>query len=102
VKICSFHDVELRVPFGAYQIVEFAMSLPVELKIEKRADTLRKLVLRKAAENMGLPPSVTEKTKKAVQYSTGINKALKKIAKKQKATLAEYVKKLFFNQTSKN
>jgi asparagine synthase (glutamine-hydrolysing) len=102
VKICSFHDVELRVPFGAYQIAEYAMSLPVELKIEKHADTLRKLVLRKAAENMGLPKSITEKPKKAVQYSTGINKALKKIAKKQKATLAEYVKKLFLNQTTQN
>lgn len=100
VKICSFHDVELRVPFGSYQIAEFAMALPVELKIERRADTLRKLVLRKAAENMGLPTSVTEKTKKAVQYSTGINNALKKIAKKQKVTIAEYVKKLFLSQTT--
>jgi asparagine synthase (glutamine-hydrolysing) len=101
VKICKFHNVELRVPFGAYRIAEYAMSLPVELKIEKRADTLRKLVLRKAAENMGLPPSVTEKPKKAVQYSTGINNALKKIAKKHKTTLAEYIQKLFFNQTRK-
>jgi asparagine synthase (glutamine-hydrolysing) len=102
MKICSFHDVELRVPFGSYQIAEFAMSLPTELKIEKRTDTLRKLVLRKAAENMGLPTSVTEKTKKAVQYSTGINNALKKIAKKQKTTIAEYVKKLFFSQLNQN
>ena len=100
MKICSFHNVELRVPFGSYQIAEFAMALPVELKMERRADTLRKLVLRKAAENMGLPASVTEKPKKAVQYSTGINNALKKIAKKQKTTIAEYVKKLFFNQTT--
>jgi asparagine synthase (glutamine-hydrolysing) len=102
MKICDFHGVELRVPFGSYQIVEFAMSLPLELKIEKRADTLRKLVLRKSAENMGLPTSVTEKTKKAVQYSTGINNALKKIAKKQKTTLSEYIKKLFLNQTTQN
>lgn len=102
MKICGFHGVGLRVPFGSYQIAEFAMSLPVELKIEKRADTLRKLVLRKAAENMGLPTSVTEKTKKAVQYSTGINNTLKKIAKKQETTLAECVKKLFLNQTNKS
>ena len=102
MKICGFHGVELRVPFGSYQIAEFAMSLPTELKIEKRADTLRKLVLRKTAENMSLPTSVTEKTKKAVQYSTGINNALKKIAKKQKTTLSEYIKKLFLNQTTQN
>jgi asparagine synthase (glutamine-hydrolysing) len=100
MKICSFHNVELRVPFGSYQIAEFAMALPTELKIERRADTLRKLVLRKAAENMGLPASVTEKRKKAVQYSTGINKSLKKIAKKQKTNVADYMKKLFLNQTT--
>jgi asparagine synthase (glutamine-hydrolysing) len=29
VKICSFHDVDLRVPFVSYQIAEFAISLPV-------------------------------------------------------------------------
>jgi asparagine synthase (glutamine-hydrolysing) len=102
MKICGFHGVELRVPFGSYQIAEFAMSLPTELKIEKRADTLRKLVLRKTAENMSLPTSVTEKTKKAVQYSTGINNALKKTAKKQKTTLSKYIEKLFLNQTTQN
>ncbi len=48
LKITSFHDVELRVPFGSYDLAEFALSLPVELKIENKADTLRKLVLRKA------------------------------------------------------
>jgi len=102
MKICSFHDLALRLPFGSYQIAEFAMALPVELKIEKRADSLRKLLLRKVAENMGLPASITEKPKKAVQYSTGINNALKKIAKKQKATVAEYVNKLFLSQMTGN
>ena len=102
VKICNFHNVELRLPFTSYLIAEFAVALPVELKIEKHTDTLRKLVLRKVAENMGLPTSVTEKPKKAVQYSTGINNALKKIAKKQRTTVAEYVNKLFLSQTSEN
>ena len=102
MKICGFHNVELRLPFGSYQIAEFAMGLPIELKIEKRADSLRKLVLRKVAENMGLPASITEKPKKAVQYSTGINNALKKTAKKQKVTVAEYVNKLFLSQMTRN
>jgi asparagine synthase (glutamine-hydrolysing) len=102
VKICGFHNVELRLPFASYQLAEFAVALPVELKIEKRADTLRKLVLRKVAENMGLPASITEKPKKAVQYATGINNALKKIAKKQKTTVTEYVNKLFLSQMTEN
>jgi asparagine synthase (glutamine-hydrolysing) len=98
VKICGFHDVELRLPFASYQIAKFAVNLPIELKIEKSADTLRKLVLRKVAVDMGLPSSIVEKPKKAVQYATGINGALKKLAKKQKITVAEYVNKLFLRQ----
>ena len=98
VKICSFHNVELRLPFASYQLANFAINLPVELKIEKKADSLRKLVLRKVAENIGLPTSIVKKPKKAVQYATGANYALKKAAKKQKLTVKEYVNKLFLNQ----
>jgi asparagine synthase (glutamine-hydrolysing) len=98
VKICGFHDVELRLPFASYAIADFALSLPVELKIEKKADSLRKLVLRKVAENMGLPASIAEKPKRAVQYSTGINDAFKKIANKHKRTIKEYVNALFLNE----
>ena len=95
MKICGFHDVELRLPFASFEIAEFAQSLPVELKIEKKTDTLRKLVLRKVALNAGMPSSMAEKPKKAVQYSTGINDAVKRIAKKHEKTVNEYVKELF-------
>jgi asparagine synthase (glutamine-hydrolysing) len=101
-KICSFHNVELRLPFASYQIAKFAINLPVELKIEKKADSLRKLVLRKVAENIGLPTSIAKKPKRAMQYATGINDALKKVAKRQKATVNEYVNKLFLNQYDYN
>jgi asparagine synthase (glutamine-hydrolysing) len=94
-KICGFHDVELRLPFASYQIAEFALALPTELKFEKKADSLRKLVLRKAAENMGLSEAISAKPKKAVQYGTGISNALKRIAKKHKTTLADYVGEFF-------
>lgn len=102
IKICNFHDVKLLLPFGSYQVANFAITLPVELKIEKRADTLRKLVLRKTAQNIGLPSSISEKPKKAVQYSTGISKTLKRIAKRHEKTLAEYLEKLFLNQLLQN
>jgi asparagine synthase (glutamine-hydrolysing) len=100
VKICDFHDVELRLPFAAYQIAEFAVTLPIKLKIERNAASLRKRVLRKVAKNMGLPPSIEKKPKKAVQYATGVNSALKKIARKQRMTVAEYVDKLFLSETT--
>ena len=102
VKICSFHDVELRLPFASYGIAEFALGLPVELKIEKDPKTLRKLVLRKVAADLGLPEVIVEKPKKAVQYATGINSALRKLGKKHKSTVAEYVNKLFLNGLAEN
>jgi len=98
VKICGFHDVELRLPFASYQIAKFAVTLPIELKIERSADTLRKLVLRKVAVDMGLPLSIVEKPKKAVQYATGINAALKKLAKEQGRTVKDYMNMLFVAQ----
>jgi asparagine synthase (glutamine-hydrolysing) len=98
VKICGFHDVELRLPFASYQIAQFALNLPVELKIERKLDSLRKLVLRKVATDMGLPSSIVEKPKKAVQYATGISDALKKLAKKQDRTVKDYVNMLFLAQ----
>ena len=98
VKICGFHGVELRLPFASYEIAEFAVALPVEVKIERDAGSLRKLVLRKAAEEIGLPLSIVEKPKRAVQYATGVNAALRRLAKKQGTTVGEYVRRLFLRQ----
>jgi asparagine synthase (glutamine-hydrolysing) len=95
LKITRSLDVELRLPFASFEVAEFAMSLPVECKMEPKAETLRKLVLRKAALNSGVPQSVADKPKKAVQYSTGVNDAIKRIAKKQNKTVKQYIAELF-------
>ncbi len=95
LKITGFHDVELRLPFASFELAEFALTLPIECKIEQKPDTLRKLVLRKVALNVGMPSSVVDKPKKAVQYSTGINNAIKRVAKKQGKTANEYIGELF-------
>ena len=100
-KICGYHDVELRLPFASFQVAEFAMSLPTELKFEKKQDSLRKLVLRETAKNLGLPQEIAGKPKKAVQYSTGTSSALKKLAKKHDLSLSEYVNKLFLEAKNK-
>ncbi len=99
-KICSYFDVQLRIPFGSVDVATFAMSLPTRLKFECKPDSLRKLVLRRAAFDIEISKSIAEKPKKAVQYSTGVNNALKKIAKRHNQTLAEYVNQLFLNTTN--
>lgn len=95
LKITGSFDVQLRLPFASFEIAEFAMSLPIECKIEQKADTLRKLVLRKVALNMGMSASLVGRPKKAVQYSTGVNDAIKRIAKKKDKTVNEYITELF-------
>lgn len=94
-KICNSHNVELRLPFVTYQMARFAVEMPVELKIERKEDGLRKLVLRQVAKNLGLPQFIVEKPKKAIQYATGVNNALKEIARNEQVSLKEYLERTF-------
>jgi asparagine synthase (glutamine-hydrolysing) len=94
-SVCAYHNVKLRLPYADLRVVNFALSLPVSLKVESAKDQLRKRVLRKTAELMGVPDSVVNKTKKAVQYATGVDKALHKLAKRENLNTADYCKKLF-------
>lgn len=94
-KICNFHNVELRLPFATYQIAKFATELPVELKIEMKDNGLRKLVLRRVAENLGLPQFIAKKPKRAIQYATGVNKTLKKLATMKGMPMKEYIQETF-------
>jgi len=83
-KVCSFHHVELRLPFADWNLVKFALSLPTSLKISSPHDPLRKKVLRKVAEEIGLPPEIYGRRKRAIQYATGIDKVLRRIAKRRR------------------
>jgi asparagine synthase (glutamine-hydrolysing) len=94
-KICSFHNVELRLPFATYEVARFASRLPLTLKMNPAADTPRKLVLRRMAANMKLPKDIVNRPKKAVQYATGVNKALKQLARTQNLSVNEYLQKVF-------
>ncbi|MEM1566607.1 MAG: asparagine synthase-related protein [Candidatus Bathyarchaeia archaeon] len=94
-KVCSFHNIELRLPFASPPLVEFALSLPLNMKINPIDDDLRKLVLRKTAEKIGLPRQIAYKPKKAVQYATGVEKALKRLAKSQNLPLKRYLERIF-------
>lgn len=95
-KVCAFHKVELRMPFADWKVIQLALDMPADLKIASSKDALRKRVLRLTARKLGLPKFITEKTKKAIQYTTGVNQAIRKLAKKEGLTLREYVEKVFW------
>jgi asparagine synthase (glutamine-hydrolysing) len=94
-RICNYHNVELQLPFAAYEIAQFASSLPLNLKIQREENSPRKLVLREVAKLLGLPESTAQKPKKAMQYATGVDKALKKLAKREGTTMKAYVHRTF-------
>jgi len=94
-QVCSYHGVELRLPFVDRDVVDFALRLSLRLKINSVEDKLRKRVLRRVARNLAIPSFMADKQKKAVQYTTGVTKALQRLAKAENLTLRNYVKKVF-------
>jgi asparagine synthase (glutamine-hydrolysing) len=94
-QVCSYYGVELRLPYVDRDVVDFSLRLPLRLKIASAEDVLRKRVLREVAHNLAIPSFIADKPKKAIQYTTGVNKALQQLAKKEDLTLHEYMKKRF-------
>lgn len=93
--ICAFHGVELRLPFTDLELVHFSLGLPVNLKMESGEDGLRKRVLRRVAQLLALPEFIVNRPKRAVQYATGVDKALRRLAKDKGFTPQEYVGAVF-------
>lgn len=94
-SVCAYHKVELRLPFADTRVVRFALSLPLSLKIDSFKDELRKRVLRQVARDLGIPASIADKPKKAVQFATGVDKAVKKLAWRKGLKPGSYIEKLF-------
>lgn len=94
-KVCSFHKVELRLPFVDQDVANFGLSLPLNLKITSPEDYLRKRVLRATAQKLGLPSFISKRAKKAIQYATGVNKALRRLAKEEGLNSQGYTREIF-------
>ena len=69
---------ELLLPYTSFDLVNYAITLHPSLKmnIEKNS---RKIVLREAALRAGLPENIVFKPKKAMQYSSKIQKYIEKM-----------------------
>lgn len=94
-QVCSPYRVELRLPFADQEVVRFSLGLPVDLKIESGKDRLRKRVLRRVAQMLGMPSLIVNRPKKAIQYATGVDKALRKLARYKGLPPREYVGRAF-------
>jgi asparagine synthase (glutamine-hydrolysing) len=94
-QVCAFHKVELRLPFTDQDVVNFALGLPVDSKIASAEDPLRKRVLRQTACRLGIPVFIANRAKQAIQYTTGVHKTIRRLAKKQGLNSEGYVNEIF-------
>lgn len=83
-----------RYPFYDLQLVSHALSIPASMNLPG-LNGLRKGVLRLAGKALGLPSTVYQASKKAVQYGSGAHQALRRLAKGRSLTPTQLLKKLF-------
>jgi len=75
------NSIELRVPFLDKDVIKTGLAIIPELKVLKKGSLyIRKYIFRKTAEDL-LPPELLWKEKKAIQYGTGVQKILNKLAR---------------------
>ncbi len=74
----SSHDIELINPYLSQEFIDFCLNLPTRLI---RNQNQSKYLIRLIAASLNLPESIVNRPKKAFQYSTKIDKRIKKIIK---------------------
>lgn len=80
------YGVDLYFPYLDSEFIKYSQSLPIELKIHTSVaenTIIRKWILRELARQQGLPDYIFNRPKNALQYSSGIQKIVEKIIKKQ-------------------
>ncbi|NOZ76606.1 MAG: hypothetical protein GXO65_02810 [Euryarchaeota archaeon] len=85
-EACS---VRLKAPYLDPAVAELAGSIPVSWKLRGGRG---KVILREVGRLRGLPEAIYDRKKKAVQYSSGVDRALRKLARREGRPLGEYLR----------
>ena len=83
--------VDLRTPFANLDLIQFSLQIPIQFKVRPGNDLVRKWVLRAVARKAGLPEDLVWRRKKAIQHGTGVENAIRKLAKKQGQSVQAYL-----------
>lgn len=75
--IAALFEKRVIKPFLFPEVMETALALPYSSRI---GGGQRKIILRELAERMGLPRDIAWQEKKAMQFSTGVSKAVRRMA----------------------
>jgi len=76
--ITMANNLELRVPFLDVDLINYALKIPAHKKLYKG---IEKHILREVAIRLGMPVEFAWRKKRAAQYGSKMNRALKKLAK---------------------
>jgi asparagine synthase (glutamine-hydrolysing) len=90
-KVANYFKKNLKTPYLHEDVVKIAQNVPVKYKVSNGE---RKIILKETAISLGLPEELATRQKKAVQYSSGIIKELRKMAKKRKISINEVIRGL--------
>ncbi|MGM5484998.1 MAG: diphthine--ammonia ligase [Nanobdellota archaeon] len=82
------HNMELRLPFLDKNLIRYALQIPPKYKLDKERD---KIIIRETAED--IPDYVRWRKKRAAQYGSRFDNAIKKLSKRNGYRLkADYLK----------
>lgn len=78
--------IEFVEPFLDEGFVEFALKIPFEHKIKSPQDGMRKHLTREIALELGVPREIAFSRKRSMQYSSGMDKAIERLAREKGIT----------------
>ena len=87
--------IQLSAPFLDLELVRFGLEIPISLKFQGIDDSLRKRVLRRTAQMMGISQEIVSLPKKAAQYSSKSLTVTKKLAKREGLSPRSYLESTF-------
>jgi asparagine synthase (glutamine-hydrolysing) len=90
-KIAGSLGKELVFPFLEPEVVSIGNITPFEEKLDNERN---KIVLRNAARELGVPVSISEHPKKAMQYGSGVTKIMKAYLREVDMSLSELISDL--------
>jgi len=97
-KIFENFNLKLLSPFFDEEVKKIGIQIEREHNLRDANDDLRKHTLREIARDLGAPPEIIARKKKAFQYGSGILQNIRKISKEKNLPSSlnaylEYIKK---------
>ncbi len=92
-KLAYFNQIKLIAPYLSFDVIEVALSIPANLKVNRDDGVVRKYILREIARRF-IPREVAYRDKKAIQYSTNTYRILERIAKRSGVSLQDFLRGL--------